>query len=84
LGFKEKKKLSDKRGDDFSFWDKLSNALYSGASFLFYYKFSKIVYEGDDLTVLGLASYNRLTDQWDLSKPFALLKDNSEVDSYIS
>jgi hypothetical protein len=37
---------------------KLANSFYMGGSLLFYNRYSRIVYEGDELNLFGIARYN--------------------------
>ena len=55
------------------------NALLGPNYYAFYSKHSEIVYEGDQLTVFGVFSYNLFTKQWELDKPIAFLKNKFDL-----
>ena len=48
------------------------------SSFAFYYRYSEILYEGDSVKLFGVATYNTYNDEWEISKPLALLKSGIE------
>ena len=52
---------------------RLLNTFYM-SSFVFYNRYSEILYEGDSVDLFGVATYNRYSDAWEISKPLALLK----------
>jgi hypothetical protein len=45
-----------------------------GGSFIFYNKYSEILYEGEHIKIYGVAEYNRFSDTWEFAKPIALMK----------
>ena len=55
---------------------RLANSfILSGATYLYYNKYSSIVYEGDNLNVFGAMTYNSNSDSWELSNPLAYIKE---------
>lgn len=68
---------SDKH-ESLNFLARLANSvLIGGTSYMFYNRYSQIVYEGDSLNVFGLFTYNLYSDEWELSKPIGFIKDGS-------
>lgn len=55
------------------FFSRLRNTLLIGCSYAFYNKYSKIIYEGDSLSVFGALTYNPNFDRWEIARPIALL-----------
>ena len=53
-----------------------------GSSMIFYNRYSRILYEGDNLNLFGVATYNTYADAWEISKPLAFMKDG--VDKFVS
>lgn len=41
----------------------------------YYYKYSQILYEGDQVSLFGLTTYNSTNDSWEISKPLFLSKE---------
>jgi hypothetical protein len=56
-----------------------------GGSLLFYNRYSRIIYEGDELNLFGIAKYNKIQDSWEITKPIALIKGGvSKIISHLS
>lgn len=53
---------------------RIANSFYMGSSLIFYNRYSRIVYEGDQLNLFGIARYNQFQDAWEITKPIALMK----------
>lgn len=55
--------------------NKLANTFWFTSTFMYYNKYSQIVYEGSKINLFGVTSYNPLSDSWELTKPLAFIKD---------
>ena len=53
------------------------------SGYYFYNRYSEIVYEGDNVNVFGVMTYNSHTDSWDMTKPLAFIKP-SYLGDYLS
>lgn len=73
-GYSEKLTVKVSDSSTMSFFNRLANTFLFGSSFMYYNRYSKIVYEGDRLNVFGVLSYNRLLDSWEMTKPLAFIK----------
>ena len=78
-GYAEEKTISSSDKSAVNFMTRLTNSFLMGTSYLFYNRYSRIVYEGDELNVFGVATYNSNTNAWEISKPLSFIKD-----SYVS
>ena len=78
-GFSSKRTMSTSdKHESLNFLARLANSvLIGGTSYMFYNRYSQIVYEGDSLNVFGLFTYNLYSDEWELSKPIGFIKDGS-------
>jgi hypothetical protein len=64
---------------------KIANSFYMGSSLLFYNRYSRILYEGDEINLFGIAKYNQFQDAWEITKPIALMKGGvSKIVSHLS
>jgi hypothetical protein len=73
--FDEKKTVhsSGSQSQTLNFMTRLMNTFFM-SSFVFYNRYSEILYEGDSVKLFGVVTYNTYSDAWEISKPLALLK----------
>lgn len=55
--------------------NRLANSFLFTSSFMYYNKYSQIVYEGSKVNLFGVAGYNPLSDSWEITNPLAFIKD---------
>jgi hypothetical protein len=66
------------------FFGRLMNTLaIGGSSYLYYNRYSEIIYEGQTLNLFGIASYNGINDSWEISKLLALFKTSGLESDYL-
>lgn len=46
-----------------------------GGAFALFNKFSVIIYEGTEVKVFGIVTYNTLADRWEIKDPIAVFDD---------
>lgn len=74
FGYEAKKTMSAEEKLGSAVLNRMINTFLMGSTSYLYNRYSQCVYEGDTLNVFGLASYNGLTDRWELTKPIAFLQ----------
>jgi hypothetical protein len=63
----------------------ISTFFYWFGSLSIFTRSSSILYEADEVSIFGIAKYNKFIDAWEISKPIAIMKESvGKVISYLS
>jgi hypothetical protein len=61
------------------------NSLYYFGSLSLFTRYSRIVYDGEEVKIFGIAKYNKFYNIWEITKPIAIMKEGFEkVISHLS
>lgn len=64
-----------------STWNRIINSFFSMGTYLFYTKYSEVIYQGDVVKVFGTFIYNPYANRWEIDNPIAFI--NGSVKDYI-
>ena len=81
----DRKKTENSSGTNYAalnFFTRVVNTFWMTSSYIYYNKYSDILFEGDHVKIFGVVEYNRFSETWEFSKPLALLKQ--DVADYIN
>ena len=53
----------------------ISNFMFKIGTLTFYTRYSSIVYEGDEVSIFGVAKFNMSQSIWEITKPIAIMKE---------
>lgn len=83
VGFQKELKDQDAPSDwAYKFFNTVSLVSY----YALYHKYSEIIYEGNEVVVFGILSWNQFSESWEISKPLAFLNSAKQdlIDIYQS
>ena len=77
-GYVEKKTINSGDRLYHDFLSRIMNTFLMGGSTVLYNKYSKIVFEGDNLNVFGVLSYNNISNVWEIINPLSFINGTKE------